>query len=129
MRAAYLSLFLQRAGYGTCTSKQFKIAEYAVEATLARAHETGEWQLPVETTVGFEALLALYDAQTRPCTAARSSRRRAIGSGVFLAGTINSPIHEPQIFDIHLTGQCFGAGRTEIPCRSMVGSPISELAI
>src|SRR6202051_203286 len=94
MHAAYLSWSLQRAGYGTCTSKQFKIAEYAVGATLARAHETGEWQLPVETSVCFEALLALYDAQTRPCAAARRSRRRAISSGAFLAGTTRAPIHE-----------------------------------
>ncbi|MFM0619687.1 hypothetical protein PQR37_37130 [Paraburkholderia nemoris] len=63
MRVVYLSWFLQRAGYGTCPPEQFKIAEYAVEATLAHAHKSGEWQLPAETIVDFEMLLALYDAQ------------------------------------------------------------------
>lgn len=48
MRAVYLNWFLQRAGYGTYSAKQFKIAEYAVEATFAHAHESGEWQLAVE---------------------------------------------------------------------------------
>ena len=41
MRTVYLSWFLQRAGYGNYPVEQFKIAECAVEATLAHAQETG----------------------------------------------------------------------------------------
>ncbi|CAE6841626.1 hypothetical protein R69888_06995 [Paraburkholderia haematera] len=46
-----------------CPADQFRIAEYAVEATLSRANECGEWRLPAETIVDFEALLVLYDSQ------------------------------------------------------------------
>jgi hypothetical protein len=63
MRAVYLSWYLQRAGYGNQLVEQFKIAEYAVENTLAHAHDTGEWRLASEVISSFEALLALYDAQ------------------------------------------------------------------
>jgi hypothetical protein len=63
MRVVYLSWFLQRVGYGTCPAEQFKIAEYAVEATLSHAHESGEWRLPVDAIVDFETLLALHDSQ------------------------------------------------------------------
>jgi len=48
MRAVYLSWYLERAGYGNQPVEQFKLAEYAVENTLAHAHETGEWQLASE---------------------------------------------------------------------------------
>jgi hypothetical protein len=41
MRVVYLSRYLQRAGYGNQLVEQFKIAESAVENTLAHAHETG----------------------------------------------------------------------------------------
>ncbi|HEX7906684.1 MAG TPA: hypothetical protein VF534_01145 [Paraburkholderia sp.] len=91
MRAVYLGWFLQRAGYGTCPVAQFRIAEYAVEATLARAHECGEWRLPDETIVDFEALLALYDSQLTRAplheVLAAEQKLRA-----FLAGTSRSPI-------------------------------------
>ncbi|MBK3814762.1 MULTISPECIES: hypothetical protein [Paraburkholderia] len=91
MRTVYLSLFLQRAGYGTCPTEQFKIAECAVEATLAHAHESGEWRLPAETIVDFEALLALYDAQL-----ARAPLHEVLAAEqklrAFLAGTSSSPI-------------------------------------
>ena len=63
MRAVYLGWFLQRAGYGAIPVEQFRITEYAVEATLAHAHECGEWWLPEEAIADFEVLLALYDAQ------------------------------------------------------------------
>jgi hypothetical protein len=63
MRAVYLSWYLERAGYGNQPVEQFKLAEYAVENTLAHAHETGEWQLASEVISDFEALLTLYDAQ------------------------------------------------------------------
>ncbi|WP_236720919.1 hypothetical protein [Paraburkholderia phytofirmans] len=92
MRVVYLSWFLQRAGFGTCPAEQFKIAECAVEATLADAHESGDWQLPAETIVDFEALLALYDAQLASAplheVLAAEQKLRA-----FLAGTSSSPIH------------------------------------
>jgi hypothetical protein len=41
MRTVYLAWYLQRAGYGNRPAEQFKIAEYAVENTLALAYETG----------------------------------------------------------------------------------------
>jgi hypothetical protein len=63
MRAVYLSWYLERAGYGNQPVEQYKLAEYAVENTLAHAHETGEWQLASEVISDFEALLTLYDAQ------------------------------------------------------------------
>lgn len=91
MRVVYLSWFLQRAGYGACPIEQFRIAEYAVEATLAHAQESGEWQLPAETIVDFEALLALYDAQL-----ARAPLHEVLAAEqklrAFLAGTSSSPI-------------------------------------
>ncbi|MBK5064763.1 hypothetical protein IQ290_31520 [Burkholderia sp. R-70199] len=93
MRAVYLGWFLQRAGYGTCPAEQFRIAEYAVEATLANAHESGKWQLPADTIVDFEALLALYDSQLASAplheVLAAEQKLRA-----FLAGTSSSPIVE-----------------------------------
>jgi hypothetical protein len=63
MHAVYLSWYLQRAGYGNLPAEQFKIAEYAVENTLAHAHETGEWRLASDVISDFETLLSLYDAQ------------------------------------------------------------------
>ncbi|MCP2092034.1 UNVERIFIED_ORG: hypothetical protein J2Y81_008140 [Paraburkholderia sediminicola] len=91
MRAVYLSWFLRQAGYGTVPVEQFKIAECAVEATLSLAHECGEWRLPAETIVDFEALLALYDSQLasaplREVLAAEQKLR------AFLAGNASSPI-------------------------------------
>ncbi|MFM0058392.1 hypothetical protein PQR64_22465 [Paraburkholderia phytofirmans] len=91
MRVVYLGWFLQRAGYGTCPAEQFKIAEYAVEATLARAHECGEWHLPDETIVDFETLLGLYDSQlaSAPLHEVLAAERRL---KAFLAGGASSPI-------------------------------------
>jgi hypothetical protein len=82
MRAVYLSWFLQRAGYGTCPAEQFKVAEYAVEATLSHAHERGEWRLPVETIVDFEALLALHDSQLASAPLHEVLARRPISATV-----------------------------------------------
>jgi len=63
MHAVYLSWYLQRAGYGNLPPEQFKIAEYAVENTLAYAHETGKWRIASDVISDFETLLSLYDAQ------------------------------------------------------------------
>ena len=63
MHAVYLSWYLQRAGYGNLPPEQFKIAEYAVENTLAHAHETGKWRIAPDVISDFETLLSLYDAQ------------------------------------------------------------------
>jgi hypothetical protein len=91
MRAVYLSWYLQRAGYGNQPVEQFKIAEYAVENTLAHAHETGEWRLASEVICDFEALLTLYDAQL-----ARAALHTVLEAErqlrVFLTGTDPSPI-------------------------------------
>jgi hypothetical protein len=91
MRVVYLSWFLQRAGYGNCPAAQFKVVEYAVEATLAHAHECGEWRLPDEMIVDFEALLALHDSQLASAplheVLAAEQKLRA-----FLAGNASSPI-------------------------------------
>ncbi|NPT48028.1 hypothetical protein GNZ12_43465 [Paraburkholderia sp. 1N] len=91
MRVVYLGWFLQRAGYGSCPTEQFRIAEYAVEATLSHARERGEWRLPAGTIVDFEALLALYDSQL-----ARAPLHEVLAAEqklrAFLAGTSRSPI-------------------------------------
>jgi hypothetical protein len=91
MRAVYLSWYLQRAGYGNLPAEQFKIAEYAAENTLARAHETGEWRLASDVIGDFETLLTLYDAQLA------SARQHEVLEAerqlrCFLAGKGNSPI-------------------------------------
>ena len=71
--------------------EQFKIAEYAVESTLAHARETGERRLASEVISNFEALLALYDAQLAraPLHEVFEAERRLRG---FLTGTDHSPI-------------------------------------
>ncbi|WP_244179546.1 hypothetical protein [Paraburkholderia aspalathi] len=91
MHAVYLSWFLQRAGYGNNPVEQFKIAECAVEATLAQAQETGGWQIPSDTVVDFEALLALYDSQlaSAPLHAVLEAEQKL---RTFLGGTSASPI-------------------------------------
>ncbi|SEF13062.1 hypothetical protein SAMN02787142_7973 [Burkholderia sp. WP9] len=91
MRAVYLSWFLQRAGYGTCQEERFKIAECAIEATLAQARESGTWQLPAETVEDFETLLALYDGQlaNAPLHAVLAAEQRL---RTFVTGTARSPI-------------------------------------
>ena len=91
MRAVYLSWYLQRAGYGNQLAEQFKTAEYAVENTLAHAHETGEWRLASEVISDFEALLTLYDAQLAraPLHEVFEAERQLRG---FLMGTDHSPI-------------------------------------
>ncbi|CAE6961673.1 hypothetical protein IQ290_36295 [Burkholderia sp. R-70199] len=91
MRAVYLSWFLQRAGYGTCPTEHFKIAECAVEATLRQARESDKWQLPAETVEDFETLLALYDGQLAsvPLHAFLAAEQRL---RTFLAGKASSPI-------------------------------------
>ena len=91
MRAVYLAYFLQRAGYGKHPAEHFKIAECAVEATLAHAHETGEWRLAPDVVSDFEELIALYDAQL-----ARAPLHAVLHAEAqlkeFLAGTASSPI-------------------------------------
>lgn len=91
MRVVYLGWFLQRAGYGNCPAEQFRIAEYAVEATLSQARDCGEWRLPPGTIVDFEALLALYDSQL-----ARAPLHEVLAAEqklrAFLVGTSRSPI-------------------------------------
>ena len=91
MRAVSLSWYLQRAGYGNQLVEQFKIAEYAVENTLAHVHETGEWWLASEQISDFEALLSLYDAQLAraPLHEVFEAERQLRG---FLTGTDQSPI-------------------------------------
>jgi len=91
MRAVYLSWYLQRAGYGNQPVEQFKVAEYAVEETLAHAHETGEWRLAPEVICDFETLLALYDAQLAkaPLHEVLDAERQM---RVFLEGANQSPI-------------------------------------
>lgn len=91
MRAVYLSWFLQRAGYGACPAEQFKIAEYAVEATLSDAYESGEWRVPADTIADFEALLALHDSQLAraPLHEVLEAERKL---RAFLVGTSSSPI-------------------------------------
>ncbi|MGY6123829.1 hypothetical protein ACW9YQ_33600 (plasmid) [Paraburkholderia strydomiana] len=91
MRAVYLGWFLQRAGYGNFPAGQFRIAEYAVEATLAHAHECGEWRLPEEAIADFEVLLALFDSQlaSAPLHEVLAAEQKL---GTFLAGTSGSPI-------------------------------------
>jgi hypothetical protein len=71
--------------------EQFKTAEYAVENTLAHAHETGEWRLASEVISDFEALLALDDAQLGrvPLHEMFEAERQLRG---FLMGTDHSPI-------------------------------------
>jgi hypothetical protein len=92
MRAVYLSWFLQQAGYGACPAEQFKIAECAVEVTLAHAHLSGEWRFPAESIDDFEALLALHDAQlaTAPMHEMLAVEQRLKS---FLRGTASFPIH------------------------------------
>jgi hypothetical protein len=62
-----------------------------VEATLAHAHETGEWRLAPDVISDFEELIALYDAQlTRaPLHAVLHAEAKLKD---FLAGTASSPI-------------------------------------
>jgi hypothetical protein len=92
MYAIYLSWFLQRLGYGSRPAEQFKIAEYAVEATLSHAHETGEWILDAEVIVDFEELISLHDFQLSraPLHAINRAKERL---EAFLAGSESSPIH------------------------------------
>ena len=91
MRAVYLGWYLQRAGHGNQPVERFKIAEYAVENTLAHAPETGEWRLGSEVISDFEALLTLYDAQLAraPLHEVFETERQL---RVFLAGTDHSSI-------------------------------------
>ncbi|WP_236674453.1 hypothetical protein [Paraburkholderia hospita] len=63
MRTVYLAWFLQQAGYGDAPVTLYKLAEYAVEAALTLAHESGEWRLADEAIPAFEKLLALHDSQ------------------------------------------------------------------
>lgn len=52
-----------------CSREQFKIAKYAVENTLAHAHETGEWRIAPDVISDFETLLSLHapSLQARDC--------------------------------------------------------------
>ncbi|MFM0268208.1 hypothetical protein [Paraburkholderia sediminicola] len=91
MHAVYLSWYLLRAGYGNLPAEQFKIAEYAVENTLANAHETGEWRLASDVISDFETLLGLYDAQLASARLHEVlEAERQLGR--FLTGKCNSPI-------------------------------------
>jgi hypothetical protein len=67
------------------------MAECAVEATLAHAHENGEWQIPSDTFVDFEALLALYDSQLA-CAPLHAVLEAEQKLRTFLEGTSDSPI-------------------------------------
>ncbi|CAE6925779.1 hypothetical protein R69927_06832 [Paraburkholderia domus] len=91
MRAVYLGWYLQRAGYGNLPAEQFKIAEYAVENTLAHAHETGEWRLEPDVISDFEALLCLHDAQLAKARLheVQDAERQLLH---FLKGKSDSPI-------------------------------------
>lgn len=91
MRAVYLGWFLQRAGYGPIPVEQFTVIECAVEATLARASEYGEWRLPEEAIAAFEVLLALYDSQLA-CASLHEVLAAEQKLRVFLAGNARSPI-------------------------------------
>jgi hypothetical protein len=93
IRATYLAWFLQGAGYGEEPNEIFKAAEYAVEITLANAHETGAYVLDNDALPIFETLLTLHDAQL-----ARAPLHKVIGAErqlwAFLRGTAQSPIPE-----------------------------------
>jgi hypothetical protein len=91
MYAVYQSWYLQRLGYGSRPPEQFKIAEYAVEATLSHAHDTGEWILDSDVISDFEELISLHDFQLSraPLHAINRAREQL---GEFLAGTEGSPI-------------------------------------
>lgn len=91
MYAVYESWYLQRLGYGSRPPEEFKIAEYAVEATLSRAHESGEWILDPDVISDFEELISLHDFQLSraPLYAVNRAKEQL---GKFLAGTESSPI-------------------------------------
>jgi hypothetical protein len=91
MYAVYESWYLQRLGYGSRPPEQFKIAEYAVEATLSRAHESGEWILDPDVISDFEELISLHDFQLSraPLHAVNRAKEQL---GKFLTGSEVSPI-------------------------------------
>ncbi|MBN3754736.1 hypothetical protein G3N95_17440 [Paraburkholderia sp. Tr-20389] len=93
MRTVYVAWFLQRAGYGDEPVALYKRAEYAVEAALTLAHESGEWLLADEALPVFEKLLALHDSQLTvvPLHKVIDAERQLAR---FLHGTASSPIPE-----------------------------------
>lgn len=62
IHATYIAWYLQRAGYGDEPLEHFKMAECAVEATLAGDY-TEHWTLEPDAACAFESLLALHDRQ------------------------------------------------------------------
>lgn len=90
-RVMYVAWFLQRAGYGAEPVDQYKLAECAVEAALALAHISGEWELADEAVQVFGRLLALHDSQlaVAPLHKVIEAEQRLRH---FLAGTASSPI-------------------------------------
>lgn len=93
MRTVYVAWFLQQAGYGDEPLELYKLAEYAVEAALTLAHESGEWLLADDALPVFEKLLALHDSQlaVAPLHKVVDAERRLAR---FLHGTASSPIAE-----------------------------------
>ncbi|BCG04667.1 hypothetical protein PPGU19_092350 (plasmid) [Paraburkholderia sp. PGU19] len=93
MRTVYVAWFLQQAGYGDEPLELYKLAEYAVEAALTLAHESGEWLLADDALPVFEKLLALHDSQlaVAPLHKVVDAERRLAR---FLHGTASSPIPE-----------------------------------
>lgn len=93
MRTVYVAWFLQQAGYGDEPLELYKFAEYAVEAALTLAHESGEWLLADDALPVFEKLLALHDSQlaVAPLHKVVDAERQLAR---FLHGTASSPIPE-----------------------------------
>ncbi|GJH01566.1 hypothetical protein [Paraburkholderia terrae] len=66
----------------------YKPAEYAVEAALTLAHESGEWLLADEALPAFKKLLALHDSQLAV-----------------------APLHKVTLFFFLKDDRCFASGR------------------
>jgi len=96
---AYITWFLQQAGYGNERVECYKMAEYAVEAALELADTLDEWTLAKDAIPVFERLLALHDAQlaTAPLHKVIEAERQLRH---FLAGTATSPIPEPDLGNV-----------------------------
>lgn len=93
IRTVYVAWFLQQAGYGDLPVALYKLAEYAVEAALTLAHESGKWLLADEALPAFEKLLALHDSQlaVAPLHKVVDAERQLAR---YLHGTASSPIPE-----------------------------------
>jgi hypothetical protein len=99
IRVAYITWFLQQAGYGKERVECYKMAEYAVEAALELADTLDEWTLAGDAIPVFERLLALHDAQlaTAPLHKVIEAERQLRH---FLAGTAPSPIPESDLGNV-----------------------------